>query len=187
LFAYFGVQAGVYSSLDEHGPCSAEALAKKTFLVERYLLEWFSANAAMGYITYHEDYVLFCLTPVQAAIFAHEGEPTCMQGLFQGIVAHYATHDVALDVFITGRGRPWEEHPACCFCGTDRFFRPIYVSILLEHWIPSLVGVKEKLAAGATVADIGCGLGSSSILMAKTFPISKIYGYDFHAPSLFYA
>ena len=155
-------------------PCTAKALAKKTNLDERYLLEWLSANAAMGYITYHEDSDQFSLTPEQAAIFAHEGEPTCMQGLFQGIVAQYATHDVALDVFKTGRGRPWEEHHECCFCGTDRFFRPIYVTNLLENWIPSLDGVKEKLEVGATVADIGCGLGSSSILMAKTFPNSKI-------------
>ena len=154
LVAYIGDQAGVYSSLDEHGPCSAEALAKKTNLDERYLLEWLSANAAMGYITYHEDNDQFSLTPEQAAIFAHEGEPTCMQGLFQGIVAQYATHDVALDVFKTGRGRPWEEHHECCFCGTDRFFRPIYVTNLLENWIPSLDGVKEKLEAGATVADL---------------------------------
>ena len=134
--------------------------------------------------TYHEDNDQFSLTPEQAAIFAHEGEPTCMQGLFQGIVAQYATHDVALDVFKTGRGRPWEEHHECCFCGTDRFFRPIYVTNLLENWIPSLDGVKEKLETGANVADIGCGLGSSSILMAKTFPNSKIYGYDFHEPSI---
>ena len=89
LVAYIGDQAGVYSSLDEYGPCTAKALAKKTNLDERYLLEWLSANAAMGYITYHEDSDQFSLTPEQAAIFAHEGEPTCMQGLFQGIVAQY--------------------------------------------------------------------------------------------------
>ena len=90
LVAYIGDQAGVYSALDENGPCSAEALASKTNLDERYLLEWLSANAAMGYITYHEANHQFSLTPEQAAIFAHEGEPTCMQGLFQGIVAQYA-------------------------------------------------------------------------------------------------
>ena len=105
LIAYIGDQAGVYSALDDHGPCSAEALASKTNIDERYLLEWLSANSAMGYITYNEDSHQFSLTPEQAAIFAHEGEPTCMQGLFQGIVAQYATHDVALDVFKTGRGR----------------------------------------------------------------------------------
>ena len=113
LVAYIGDQAGVYSALDENGPCSAETLASKTNLDERYLLEWLSANAAMGYITYHEDSNEFSLTPEQAAIFAHEGEPTCMQGLFQGIVAQYATHDVALDVFKTGRGRPWEVSLDC--------------------------------------------------------------------------
>ena len=104
LIAYIGDQAGVYSALDEYGPCSSEVLASKAKLDERYLLEWLSANAAMGYITYDENSHEFSLTPEQAAIFAHEGEPTCMQGLFQGIVAQYATHDVALDVFKTGRG-----------------------------------------------------------------------------------
>ena len=184
LIAYIGDQAGVYVSLEEHGPCNAKELASKTGLDERYLLEWLSANAAMGYISYHEDSDEFSLTPEQAAILAHEGEPTCMQGLFQGIVAQYATHDVALDVFKSGRGRPWSEHHECCFCGTDRFFRPLYVSNLLEHWLPSLDGIKEKMESGAVVADVGCGLGSSTILMAKTFPNSKIYGFDFHEPSI---
>ena len=138
----------------------------------------------MGYITYHEDSDQFSLTPEQAAIFAHEGEPTCMQGLFQGIVAQYATHDVALDVFKTGRGRPWEEHHECCFCGTDRFFRPIYVTNLLENWIPSLDGIQAKLENGCKVADVACGHGSSTILMAENFPNSTIHGFDSHEPSI---
>ena len=95
-----------------------------------------------------------------------------------------ATQDVALEVFKTGRGRPWSEHHMCCFCGTDRFFRPAYVSHLVEEWIPSITGAKEKLISGGKVADIGCGLGSTTILMAETYPNSHIYGYDFHAESI---
>ena len=95
LIAYLGDQAGVYTAIDEHGPCSAEVLASKTNLDERYLLEWLSSNAAMGYITYHQDSHEFSLSPEHAAIFAHDGEPTCLEGLFKGIVAPYATHDVA--------------------------------------------------------------------------------------------
>ncbi|MFP6796574.1 MAG: class I SAM-dependent methyltransferase [Pseudomonadales bacterium] len=108
----------------------------------------------------------------------------CMQGFFQSIVAQFATHDVALDVFRTGRERPRSEHHSCCFCGTDRFFRPRYDANLLNVWIPALSGVGEKLDAGIRVADIGCGHGSSTIIMAKQFPNSMFYGFDYHEPSI---
>ena len=93
-----------------------------------------------------------------------------MQGFFQSIVGQYATHDAALQTFKFGKGRPWGEHDECCFCGTDRFFRPGYEANLLETWIPSLEGVDEKLTNGAIVADIGCGHGSSTIMMEKKYP-----------------
>lgn len=149
-----------------------------------YLREWLSSNAALGYVEYNADTDEFSLTPEQAALFAHEGEVTCMQGFFQAIVSQYATFDTAIDVFKTGRGRPWSEHNTCCFCATDRFFRPGYVANLVDSWIPALQGVEEKLVAGGKVADIGCGLGSSTILLAQSYPNSKIYGFDFHAPSI---
>jgi hypothetical protein len=124
LMAYLGDQAGVYEGLEAHGPCSHAQLAEVTGLDARYLREWLSANAAHGYVEYDQASDQFSITPEQAAIFAHDGEPTCMQGFFQAVVSQYATHDTALDVFQSGRGRPWAEHDACCFCGTDRFFRP---------------------------------------------------------------
>ena len=184
LMAYIGDQAGVYQTLERVGRCSHSTLAKETNVDERYLREWLSANAAAGYIDYHGEDDTFSLNEEQAAIFAHDGAPTCMQGFFQAVVGQYATHDTAVDVFKTGRGRPWSEHHGCCFCGTDRFFRPGYVANLVENWLPALDGVVAKLESGAKVADIGCGLGSSTLLLAESFPNSEIYGFDFHAPSI---
>lgn len=184
LMAHIGDQTGVYQALEEIGPCTHEALAATAGVDVRYLREWLSSNAALGYVEYNADTDQFSLTPEQAALFAHEGEVTCMQGFFQAIVSQYATFDTAIDVFKTGRGRPWSEHNTCCFCATDRFFRPGYVANLVDNWIPALQGVEEKLVAGGKVADIGCGLGSSTILLAQSYPNSEIYGFDFHAPSI---
>ncbi len=184
LLAYIGDQSGVYRALESHGPIDCESLAKETGLNARYLREFLSANAGHGYVTYHSETERFSLTEAQAAVFAHEGAPTCMQGFFQAIVSQYATHETALQTFKSGEGRPWGEHDACCFCGTDRFFRPGYEANLLETWIPALEGVDEKLNKGAVVADIGCGHGSSTIMMAKQYPNSKFHGYDFHGPSI---
>ncbi|GAB3273922.1 class I SAM-dependent methyltransferase [Parahaliea aestuarii] len=184
FMAYIGDQSGIYKALEESGNIGHEALADRTGVDARYLREWLSANAAFGYVNYDADSDTFSLSPEQAALFAHEGEPTCMQGFFQAVVAQYATHDTALDVFRSGRGRPWGEHHTCCFCGTDRFFRPGYVSNLVSHWIPALQGVEDKLKAGARVADIGCGLGSSSQLLAQSYPNTQVFGFDFHGPSI---
>lgn len=184
LMAYIGDQTGVYRALEEHGPCGHEHLASRAGVDARYLREWLSANAAAGYVTYHAERDEFSLTPEQAALFAHEDEPTCMQGFFQAVVAQHTTHDTAVDVFRSGRGRPWGEHHMCCFCGTDRFFRPGYAANLVESWIPALDGMEARLQAGAKVADIGCGRGSSTVLLAQAYPNSTIYGFDFHAPSI---
>ena len=184
LMSYLGDQSGVYEALESNGPCTSEELASATGLNARYLTELLSSNAALGYVTYDDKGARFSLTPEQAAVFAHDGEPTCMQGFLQAIVGQFATHDTALEVFKSGRGRPWAEHHPCCFCGTDRFFKPGYVANLVENWIPALDGVQEKLQSGATVADIGCGHGSSTILMAEQFPNATIHGFDFHEPSI---
>ena len=184
LMAYIGDQSGVYRTLEEIGPCGHEELARKANVDERYLREWLSSNAAAGYVAYHPENDTFSLTPEQAAIFSHEGEPTCMQGFFQAVVGQYVTHDTAVDVFRTGRGRPWSEHHGCCFCGTDRFFRPGYAANLVDNWITALDGVQDKLKVGAKVADIGCGQGSSTVLLAESFPNSVVHGFDFHAESV---
>ncbi len=184
FMAYIGDQSGAYRALEEHGPCGHEQLAAKAGIDARYLREWLSANAAAGYVAYDPEKDTFNLTPEQAALFTHEGETTCMQGFFQSVIGQFATHDTAVEVFRTGRGRPWGEHHTCCFCGTDRFFRPGYAANLVDNWIPALEGVEAKLQAGAKVADIGCGLGSSTVLMAQSYPNSTVHGFDFHEPSI---
>lgn len=184
FMAYIGDQAGVYEALDDIGAVTVDELASKTGLNPKYLREWLGSNAAAGYVTHHPDEDRFSLTPEQALIFTREGQPACMQGFFQAVVAQYETHADAVDTFKSGKGRPWGDHSQCCFCGTDRFFRPGYAANLVDHWIPALDGVENKLKSGAKVADIGCGHGSSTILMAEAYPESTIVGIDFHAPSI---
>jgi len=187
FMAYLGDQAGVYTALEELGPCTADVLADKLGMNEKYVHEWLASNAANGYVTHDAASGEFSLTPEQAIVFAREGHPACMQGFFQSVVGQFEKHADALDTFKSGKGRPWGEHSVCTFCGTDRFFRPGYEANLLDAWIPALDGVKEKLEAGAKVADIACGHGSSTLLMAKAFPNSTFIGFDFHAPSIEHA
>jgi len=184
LMAYMGDQAGVSNVLEEAGPCTYKELAEKSGINARYLREWLSSNAASGYVTYNGSDDKFSLSPEQAALFGHDGEPTCMQGFFQAVVSQYEAHETAVDVFKTGKPRPWSAQTPCCFCGTDRFFRPGYAANLVSSWIPSLDGVEAKLKTGARVVDIGSGLGSSTILMAESYPNSTFVGIDFHGPSL---
>lgn len=184
LLSFIGDQTGVYRTLRDIGPCTTTELARLSRVDERYLREWLSAQAAAGYVVYHEKDDTFSLTPEQATVLAHEGHPACMQGFFQLLVSQFTTHDKAIDTFRSGAGRPWGEHHGCCFCGTDRFFRPGYAANLVNAWLPALEGITDKLTEGGKVADVGCGHGSSTVLMAQAFPRSTFYGYDFHAPSI---
>lgn len=184
LLAYMGDQTGIYRSLRDDGPASSAELAGRIGVDERYLREWLSAQAAAGYLQYHADAQSFSITPEQALVLAAEGEPACMQGLVQQVVSQFTTHERAVETLRSGAGRDWSDHHSCCFCGTDRFFRPGYVANLTSAWLPALDGVVNKLEVGGKVADIGCGLGSSTVLMSQTFPNSRFHGFDFHAPSI---
>lgn len=184
LMAYLGDQAGLYRALEEAGPIGCDALARATGMNPKYLHEWLASNAALGYVSYDADSDAFSLSPEQALIFAREGHPACMQGFFMSVLSQMETHEKAARTFRSGRGRPWSDHTPCCFCGTDRFFRPGYEANLLTSWIPALEGVEARLARGAKVADIACGHGSSTVLMARAFPASEFHGFDFHGPSI---
>ncbi|MEO1014017.1 MAG: class I SAM-dependent methyltransferase [Pseudomonadota bacterium] len=184
LMAFIGDQTGVYAALEDAGSTTADDLAEKMGRNPKYVREWLSSNAALGYVSYDPMTEQFSLSPEQAIVFAREGHPACMQGFFQSVLSQMETHEKAIQIFQSGEGRPWSDQSACCFCGVDRFFRPGYEANLLTSWVPALDGVLEKLKSGATVADIGCGHGSSTVLMAKAFPNSTFRGFDFHEPSI---
>lgn len=184
FLAYIGDQAGVFTALDGAERMSADALAEKTGYNRKYLHQWLGSMAAAGYVTLHPEDETFSLTPEQAMVFTREGQPACMQGFFQAVMSQLESHEQAVATFKSGEGRPWSDHTPCCFCGVDRFFRAGYAANLVEQWLPSLEGVDAKLKAGAKVADIGCGHGSSTILMAQAYPESTFHGFDFHAASI---
>ena len=184
FMAYLGDRTGVFEAMDGAGRLTCDQLAAKTGLNPKYLHEWLGAVAAAGYIAFHSNDETFELTPEQALVFTREGQPANMQGFVQVLFSQFETHEKAVETFKSGKGRAWSEHTPCCFCGTDRFFRPGYAANLVENWIPALAGVEAKLKAGAKVADIGCGHGSSTVLMAQAYPSSTIHGIDFHAPSI---
>ena len=182
--AYLGDQTGVFEALDEMGRVSVAELAEHTGMNEKYLHQWLGSVSAAGYVNFHPEDETFSISPEQALIFSREGQPACMQGFIQAVVSQYESYEKAVKTFKSGKGRPWSDQSECCFCGTDRFFRPGYAANLTSEWIPALDGVEEKLKAGAKIADIGCGHGSSAILMAQAYPKSKVHGYDFHEPSI---
>jgi 2-polyprenyl-3-methyl-5-hydroxy-6-metoxy-1,4-benzoquinol methylase len=184
LLAYIGDQTGVFRSLRDQGPATVDTLAQRVNVDERYLLEWLSAQAAAGYVSYDASTRQFSISPEQATVLAAEGNPVCMQGLMQQIVGQFETHDKAIETFRSGAGRGWEDHTSCLFCATDRFFRAGYVANLTSSWLPSLDGIETRLKAGARVADVGCGLGSSTLTMAEAYPNSRFDGFDFHGPSI---
>lgn len=182
--AYLGDQSGLFDAIDGEGRLSVDQIAAKTGLNSKYLHEWLGSVSAAGYVTHHPEDDTFSLSEEQALVFGREGQPACMQGFIMAVVSQYEENDKAVDVFKSGQGRPWGDHSQCLFCGTDRFFRPGYLANLTENWIPALGGVEEKLKSGAKVADVGCGHGSSTILMAEAYPNSHFVGIDYHAPSI---
>jgi len=187
LMAYMGDRLDLYSALAELGEATSEKLAESTGLQERYVREWLSSNAAAGYVNYAAATSTFSMSPEQAVVFSAEGHPACMQGFFQAVVSAYLDEPKVTDVFRSGDGLPWSDHSPCLFCGTERFFRPLYAHNLVESWLPALDGVSEKLERGAKVADVGCGHGSSTIIMAQRYPNSTFHGFDFHEPSIEHA
>ena len=184
LLAYMGDRLGLYRALETNGAGTSGEIAAKAGLDERYVREWLSGAAAGGHVDYDPATGRFSLSPEAALIYAAEGDPRCLQGFFQAVKSAYDDEEKSTEAIRAGRGLAWGDRSPCCFCGTDRFFRPGYAVNLVESWIPALTGMRERLEAGGKVADIGCGHGSSTVLMAEAFPNSTFVGFDFHAPSI---
>jgi 2-polyprenyl-3-methyl-5-hydroxy-6-metoxy-1,4-benzoquinol methylase len=179
-----GDKLGLYKALAAGGPQTPTELAKRTGTAERYVREWLSCQAAGGYVSYDAPAQKFYLSEEQAFAMADDSSPAFMPGAFQVALAATRAEEQLTERFKTGKGMGWHEHHHELFEGTERFFRPGYAANLLSAWIPSLEGVDEKLKAGARVADVGCGLGASTILMAKAYPKSEFYGFDYHDKSI---
>ena len=179
-----GDRLGLYKALAEAGPSTSAELATRTGTAERNVREWLAAQAASGYIDYDAASARFSLNPEQAMVFADEGGPAFMAGGFEVLAAGFLDEPKVAEAFRTGKGMGWHEHCACLFSGTERFFRPGYNANLVSSWIPALDGVEAGLKSGMEVADVGCGHGASTVLMAKAYPNSRFTGFDYHAPSV---
>jgi SAM-dependent methyltransferase len=181
-----GDQLGLYKALAD-GISSVEDLARHTGTDPRYLREWLSAQAASAYVEYDATTKMFSLSEEQAFALAEEGSPAFIPGAFQIAVAQFKAIPRMMQVMRTGLGMGWHEHDASLFHGTERFFRPGYEANLVSSWIPALAGVESALNAGASVADVGCGHGASTIIMAQAYPASTFVGFDYHQPSVEHA
>ncbi|HVN21835.1 MAG TPA: methyltransferase domain-containing protein [Dongiaceae bacterium] len=178
-----GERLGLYKALAV-GPMTAAELAAKTGTDQRYLREWLASQAAGGYITYDAATNRFSLSEEQAFTLADENSPAYLPGAFELALGSLAAVPRIAESFRTGAGMGWHEHDERVFHGCEKFFRPGYAANLVSSWIPSLHDVNQKLEAGARVADVGCGKGASTILMAKAYPKSKFFGFDYHDKSI---
>jgi SAM-dependent methyltransferase len=179
-----GDKLGLYQTLAADGPLTTAELADRTGTTERYVREWCAAQAGSGYINFDGASGTFSMSPEQQAVFADPDSSTCMTGGFYAITSMFIDEPKVCRAFQTGEGLAWGDHSECLFCGTEKFFRPGYMGKLVSEWLPSLDGVVEKLERGANVADVGCGHGASTLVMAKAFPRSHFIGFDFHGPSI---
>ncbi len=178
-----GERLGLYKAL-AGGPMTSAELVAKTRTDERYLREWLASQAAGGYITYDAKSDKFSLSEEQAFTLAREDSPAYLPGAFELALGSLAAVPRIAESFRTGAGMGWHEHQDGVFHGCEKFFRPGYAANLISSWIPALQEVKAKLDAGGRVADVGCGKGASTILMAQAFPRSKFFGFDYHDKSI---
>lgn len=180
---YVGDQLGLFKALAK-GPATAERLAQRCNLDARYVREWASGLAAIGYFDYEPVGGTFILPPERVAVLADENSPAFMAAAASVVRTMYHSADEIANVFKTGAGFGWHQHHQCLFHGIERFFRPGYDTFLVEDWLKQLPGITEKLNAGGSVLDVGCGHGASTIIMAKAFPESRFIGIDYHQESI---
>jgi SAM-dependent methyltransferase len=181
---YIGQKLGLYKALAAAGPLTPAELAAETGLVERYVRDWLINQAAGGYVEYDAASGRYSMTPEQAVALTDESSPAFVGGGFYIIKAMARAEPRITEAFRNGGGMLWGEHDPDLFVGTERFFRPGYAQHLVAEWIPALTGVEGKLKSGGTAADIGCGHGASTVIMARAYPNSRFYGFDNHAPSV---
>jgi ubiquinone/menaquinone biosynthesis C-methylase UbiE len=179
-----GFRLGLFDALDQGPATAAELAARCGGLTERYVREWALAQAASGYLDYDPAADTFTLSPEAAMVFANKESPVYLAGAFDLAAAMIEGEPKVEAAFRNGGGVQWGESAGCLFCSVGAFFRPTYVNSIIQQWLPALDGVVGKLKSGARVADVGCGVGFSTLLMAEAFPNSEFTGFDFHEPSI---
>lgn len=179
-----GYKLGLYRALAEAGPQTAEELARRSQCDPRYVREWLNSQVAGQYLDYQPDSRRYQMTPEQAVVLADENSPYFMPHAWNVPASMWFDEDKTLATFRDGSGLSWGDHEPRMSCGSAAFFRNGYRASIVQHWLPALSGVVKKLQAGINVADVGCGHGHSTIIMAKAFPNSRFYGYDAHAESI---
>ncbi len=184
LLTHLGDKLGLYEGMADGEPVTAGELARRTETNERLVQEWLANQAAGGYVTYDPSTGCFRLPPEHALALAGESSPVLLQGGFDFVAAAYQSITKELDAFRTGTGLAWGDHHHTLFPSVERLFGPGYRNHLVQEWIPAADGLDEKLRAGARVADVGCGYGTSTIVMASAYPASTFVGYDYHEPSV---
>ncbi len=184
LMLHIGDRLGLYKAMSGVGPITSAELARRTGTAERYVREWLSNQAAGGYVTYHPADSTYELPAEQAMVVAEEDSPVFLAGGYEAIASCYADHEAFVDAFRTGAGVSWRDHDERLFSGVHRHFRPGYAAYLVGSWLPALDGVVDKLRAGASVADVGCGRGAATVIMATAFERSTFAGFDTHEPSI---
>jgi methyltransferase family protein/winged helix-turn-helix protein len=189
LLTFAGDKLGLFKAMAGAGSLTPEELARKTGTHPRIIKEWLAAQAAGGFVTYNPAADTYTLPEEQAFALTDENSPAYIAGFYQTLVSLFKDQEKIIEVFRTGKGLGWRDHHHYLFEGTERFFKPNYVANLITNWIPALEGVEDKLrrGGGIKVADVGCGHGVSTVLMAKAYPNSKIIGFDYHRPSIDWA
>lgn len=184
LLTLVGHKLGLYRALAGAGQVTSAQLAERAGLHERYVREWLNAQAAGGYVEYDAAARTYTLPDEHAFVLADASSPMFMPPALDVTAAMWRGEERLADAFRTGRGIGWHEHDSCLFCGVEAFFRNGYRAHLVQDWIPALADVQAKLDAGATVADVGCGHGASTIILAQAFPKSRFHGFDYHRESI---
>jgi SAM-dependent methyltransferase len=179
-----GDRLGLFKAMAGAGALTSQQVAEKAGTDERYTREWLSAMAAGDIVAFDPAANTFTLPNEQALALAIDDSPVNLQGAFSVISSTYSDWERLAEAFQSGRGVGWHEHHPSLFSGTDRFFRPGYKAHLISEWLPALDGIEQRLKAGAKVADVGCGFGSSTILMAQAYPNSRFFGFDYHDASV---